>query len=322
MPGVRRLMLPTPYAVGPVNAYVVTGEEPTLIDVGPATPEAADALVSQLGQVGLTLANIRRVIITHAHPDHYGALALLGQVNWEVAVHPLASLWMAGGEDSLEARVSFYVGFLRQCGLPGELLRASQRDGLGLRDYPRGIPVHRFLQEGDVVRAGDHLLRVHYTPGHASSAICLLGSGGLLFSGDTLLAHISSNALVEPVGSWRDGRRRSLPEYLASLVRLQNLPLKKVLPGHGDEIEGHGQLIAERLRFYRERRDRILGFIQAEVTTVYELCLRLFPSLKAEQLFLGLSETVGYLDLLEADGLIVADATGPVTTYRRPELHG
>ncbi|HHY96079.1 MAG TPA: hypothetical protein GX513_13880 [Firmicutes bacterium] len=62
--------------------------------------------------------------------------------------------------------------------------------------------------------------------------------------------------------------------------------------------------------------------IQAEVTTVYELCLRLFPSLRAEQLFLGLSETVGYLDLLEADGLIVADATGAVTTYRRFELHG
>ncbi|MDI6893548.1 MAG: MBL fold metallo-hydrolase [Bacillota bacterium] len=314
----KRLVLPTPYAVGPVNAYLLMGAEPTLVDAGPATRAGVEALLSGLAAAGVKPIDVRRVIVTHAHPDHYGGLALLqGDVGWEVAAHPRALLWMSGDPVLLEARVAFYLRFLQHAGVPAEVLRSLEREGLGLRQYPRGITVHRFLREGDRVEAGDDRLVVHHTPGHASSALSLVRPGdGLLFSGDTLLGHISSNALVEPVDSWSGERRPSLPEYLRTLVRLRALPVRLVLPGHGDPVSDHRALVCERLGLYRVRRDRILDLLGAGPATVYGLCLSLFPDLERDQLFLGLSETVGYLDLLEEEGMVGHTMEGGVMMYR------
>lgn len=317
-PGVWRLVLPTPYAVGPVNAYLLLGSEPTLIDAGPATPEGVEALLAGLAAAGVEPGDVRRVVLTHAHPDHYGGLALLRGAGWEVAAHPRALLWMSGDPALLEARVSFYLGFLRLAGVPDATLRAMEREGLGLRQYPRGVGVHRFLEEGDVVPAGDDLLVVHHTPGHASSAVCLeRPRDGLLFAGDTLLGHISSNALVEPVDSWSGERRHSLPEYLRTLIRLQTMAVRLVLPGHGDPVCDPGALVSRRLKFYELRRDRVLELLGAGPASVYALCLSLFPDLEEDQLFLALSETVGYLDLLEEEGLVGHRVQAGVHMYYR-----
>lgn len=320
MPGdVRRLVLPTPYAVGPVNAYLIMGAEPTLIDAGPATREGAEALRAGLAAAGLGPGDVRRVIVTHAHPDHYGGLALLGdEGRWEVAAHPRALLWMSGDPGMLEARVAFYVTFLEQAGVPASLLRTMEREGLGLRSYPRGIALHRFLGEGERVKAGDGELVVRYTPGHASSAICLERTPDrLLFSGDALLGRISSNALVEPVGAWTGDRRASLPEYVRTLHRLRSLEVDLVLPGHGDPFPDHRALVDERLAFYRARRDHVLALLGGGPATVYDLCRSLFPGLERDQLFLGLSETVGYLDLLEEQGLVGHTMSEGVLRYHR-----
>lgn len=320
VPGdVRRLVLSTPYAVGPVNVYLIVGAVPTLVDAGPATREGVEALRAGLATVGLGPADVRRVIVTHAHPDHYGGLALLGsEGRWEVVAHPRALLWMSGDPGMLEARVAFYARFLEQAGVPAPLLRAMEREGLGLRSYPRGIAVHRFLGEGDRVQAGDSELVVHHTPGHASSAICLSRtSDRLLLSGDALLGRISSNALVEPVDAWTGDRRASLLEYVRTLHRLSSLEVNLVLPGHGEPFTDHRALVHERLAFYRARRDRVLALLGAGAATVYEVCRALFPGLERDQLFLGLSETVGYLDLLEEEGRAEHTMSHGVLRYRR-----
>lgn len=314
----RRLVLPTPYAVGPVNAYLLLGSEPTLVDAGPATPEGVETLLAGLAAAGMEPGDVRRVVVTHAHPDHYGGLALLQEAGWEVAAHPRALLWMSGDPVLLEARVSFYLGFLHRAGVPDRVLRVMERQGLGLRQYPRGVSVHRFLEEGDLVPAGDDLLVVHHTPGHASSALCLeRPRDGLLFSGDTLLGHISSNAVVEPVDSWSGERRHSLPEYLRTLAHLQTMAVRLVLPGHGDPICDPGELVSRRLKFYELRRDRVLDLLRAGPASVYALSLSLFPDLAEDQLFLALSETVGYLDLLEEEGLVGHTAHAGVHMYHR-----
>ena len=69
---IHRLELPTPFPVGPVNVYLIEGREPVLIDAGPNTREAWDSLLQGFQALGATIDQIRHVIITHGHADHYG----------------------------------------------------------------------------------------------------------------------------------------------------------------------------------------------------------------------------------------------------------
>src|SRR5205085_10254070 len=67
-----RLSIPTPFYVGDVNVYLIKEDPLTLIDVGPKTDAAAKALREKLAANGVTFADVRRIVLTHAHEDHCG----------------------------------------------------------------------------------------------------------------------------------------------------------------------------------------------------------------------------------------------------------
>jgi len=71
---IARLEIPTPYPVGPVNAYVVFGRRLTLIDTGPNTDEGEAALIDGLRALGVAPEDVDQVVITHPHVDHHGGL--------------------------------------------------------------------------------------------------------------------------------------------------------------------------------------------------------------------------------------------------------
>lgn len=72
--GIAKLVIPTPFPVGDVNVYAVKGEKLTLVDAGPKTDEAWEALKSQLKELNLTPGDFEQVVLTHHHPDHAGSL--------------------------------------------------------------------------------------------------------------------------------------------------------------------------------------------------------------------------------------------------------
>ena len=82
--------LPTPFPVGPVTVYLADapGEPLTLIDTGPRTEDARAALDAGLGLVGTSVTDLERIIITHAHADHFGLAAkLVAESKAEVLTH-------------------------------------------------------------------------------------------------------------------------------------------------------------------------------------------------------------------------------------------
>src|SRR6266496_2493805 len=83
------ISLPTPFYIGPVNVYLIAEDPITIIDTGPKTSEAIAALRTGLKDAGLRVADLRRIVLTHAHEDHCGlARALRDEAkDAEVLVH-------------------------------------------------------------------------------------------------------------------------------------------------------------------------------------------------------------------------------------------
>jgi glyoxylase-like metal-dependent hydrolase (beta-lactamase superfamily II) len=169
-----------------------------------------------------------------------------------------------------------------------------------------------------VVQLAGTSWQVLYTPGHAGTHIGLLRAGGAFLGGDTLLERISSNALIEPPYPGRRGRQSSLLAYRHTLQRLADLPLGAILPGHGAPFAGSQALITRRLKAQEDRAQRLLTHLRAGRDTVLALSEALFPGLQADQLFLGLSDVLGHLDLLEAQDRARHEGDSPA--IYRPHL--
>ena len=136
-----------------------------------------------------------------------------------------------------------------------------------------------------------------------------------LIAGDHLLGEITSNPILESPLPGERHRPRSLPDYLAALERVAALRVLWVYPGHGAPFQGHRKLIRERLAFHDRRAAKVLGFLADGPATVYDLTRRLFPTLEGTELYLGLSEALGHLDLLEDRGQVAHTRAGGVLQY-------
>jgi glyoxylase-like metal-dependent hydrolase (beta-lactamase superfamily II) len=156
------------------------------------------------------------------------------------------------------------------------------------------------------------------TPGHAAGHLSLWMAGsGVLVSGDHLLPRITPNPLIEPDADDPLGRRRSLVEYLDSLERFIALDPPSVLPGHGEAFTDVAALAAS-MRAHHVTRATEIGAVVGELgrPTAYDLTRRIFPHLEGFAVMLGISEVVGHLDLLLADGR-VSEVEGSPRRYSR-----
>ena len=108
---------------------------------------------------------------------------------------------------------------------------------------------------------------------------------------------------VEPAAAVAD-RPRALVSYLESLRRTREMEIELVLPGHGDPIEDHRALIDERFRLHERRANKIHGLIAERPRTAYEIAQALWGNVAVTQAYLTLSEVLGHVDLLLADGRV------------------
>src|ERR1051326_2322220 len=114
---IHKIVVPTPFYVGPVNVYLVRNDPVTLIDVGPNTEEAFTALRAGVEQLGLRLDMIKRIVISHAHEDHYGLAGRVQQISGaEVLLHDWEINKVAGRFDYSEHR-----SLLVRAGVPAEM---------------------------------------------------------------------------------------------------------------------------------------------------------------------------------------------------------
>jgi glyoxylase-like metal-dependent hydrolase (beta-lactamase superfamily II) len=211
---------------------------------------------------------------------------------------------------------------MRRHGVPDDLATVLGSLALAFRAFGSSGQVTRELTDGGVLRFSNRTLEIFHRPGHSPSDTILWdGDREILIAGDHLLAHISSNPLVSRplTGVGRDASQRpqALLQYMDSMRSTSELPARLVLPGHGDPILDHAELIDERLRMHRRRAARIHQILDAQPLSAYEIALRMWGNVAVTQAYLTLSEVLGHLDLLveggqatehDRDGLSVFEA--------------
>jgi glyoxylase-like metal-dependent hydrolase (beta-lactamase superfamily II) len=311
----ERIVVPTPYAVGPANVYVFTADPVTLFDCGPNTPATENALMLGLASIGLGPEQIARIAISHGHPDHYGMAPRLREISGAQILVGERDLPKLADPSMLVATGRL----LLQAGMPMEELVE-----IGERERKLGPGIRPEIEEAGVLRGGELLgfdgfeLEVLHLPGHTAGHICLYHRNSrVLFSGDTLLLDISPNPLIEPDPMDPTERRRSLIEYLASLDELSRLPLATVFPGHGPPIEDPPTVIGEMRSHHRRRTEVLARLLDDEGKSGWQLANELFPRLEGFDNFLAVSEVVAHIDLLVERGQAEPVERDGITYYRR-----
>jgi glyoxylase-like metal-dependent hydrolase (beta-lactamase superfamily II) len=307
--GVVRMALPLGiHGVPTVSAYLLRGDgADTLVDCGIAAgvdggdpgPDGTAAIAAALGVAGSSLDRLERLVVTHAHIDHFG---LAGEVvrrsGGELWMHRRTDLDLAKYAEPDEA-IDRRMLMLADHGLYGPELTESSE---GLRDWLPVMPSvgtpSRLLDGGEQLAAGGRTWEIVHTPGHSPGHVCLWNAAErLLCSGDHLLQIVSP-----PVTFERGFEPDPMGSYLESLDRVRDLAPELVLPGHGTPFRD-GARRAEAIAAGKRRRlSQVRELVADRPRTVAELTADLFGSaqLTGSQRHFVTAEILAYLAFHEA----------------------
>lgn len=314
-----RLELPTGLQVGTVNAYLFTEPEPILIDTGIKSIDCWRALEQGLAQHGFAVSDIAQVIITHPHVDHHGqAGAIVTNSDAEVWISHLGAPWLQESDEYLDRRQNFYRDyFLPSVGLAPETMEIVLAGFRALSEQSHPIPTSRILSFSldSTLQMGGRAWEVLHTPGHASMQTCFYDpQNRLLLSADMILATTPTPVVESPPdGSWN--RVPALPLFLQSLNEIEALEIDTVLPGHGRPFSDHRAVIKRQRDRIQRRKEECLSWIEAGFHTPVELLDKMYAHHPPTFRFTGLWMLIGYLDLLEIEGIIRRETKEGVWHY-------
>ncbi len=334
--GVHCLAIPTPFAVGRVNCYLIEDDPLTLLDAGPNSATSLTALEAALAEHGHRVEDLRRIVVTHQHIDHIGLVQILAtRSGAEVCALDRLAPWLADYRREMEENDSFSAAIMLRNGIPQDIIYALRAVSASFRAWGAAAHVTRPLRDGEPLEFASRSWRVLHRPGHSpSDTVFWDEASGELFGGDHLIKHISSNPLLskpleplppggvrrsetegsKPLGSSSSQERpRALMTYLDSLGLTREMDLEVVYAGHGEPVEDHRGLIDERFRMHARRADKLCGLIEERPRNAYELAQEMWGNVAVTQAFLTLSEVLGHVDLLvDEDRVVEREADGVV----------
>lgn len=299
--GLWRLRLPLPWPGVPhCNAWAIAaGDGIVLVDCGMHQPDSVAQLERAMAMVDLAIEDVRLLVCTHAHSDHYGqAATIVDRAGCELWMHPNYQHAVAGVEDPEQALARrLEVG--RTSGVPELVLR---RYAEMAKELPPGI--ERVVEPDLALLPGIEVPTdlgdwgVIETPGHAPSHVCLYQpERRILISGDHLLGRISLffdyGWTPDPVG-----------EFLKSLDTVEALdpPPRLCIAGHARpftdvqaHIDANRELVAQHVA-------AAAVAIESSPLTAYEIVPHVYGREQVHSAAWLLTQTLSYLRHLEAIG--------------------
>ena len=288
-----------------LNSYLVAGEESLLIDTGFRRDDCLAALEAELAATGVDRDRLD-IFCTHLHSDHVGLAPEIIRPGRSIFVSRTDGLRLPNyGDDAVwEEMYREYV----ENGFDWEEIAALRLCNPAQTDAPRPCGQYVFLEGGHMLRYGGRELECLLTPGHTPGHMCLYDRAEkTLFSGDHVLFHITPN-----ICRWT-GVEDSLGDYLASLDRVNALPVERVLAAHRMEMGDLDGRVNELKGHHRLRLDSALEIVKREPgLTAYDIAGRMAWSIRCRnwrefpvtQKFFAVGEALAHLDWLEKQGLL------------------
>lgn len=323
--GIACLCVPTPFAIGTINAFLIEDEPLTLVDSGPNWGVSLQAIEHGLAELGHRVEELELLLVTHQHNDHLGLTQLLAdRAGAEIACLDLLAPYARDFHAAVARDDDLAAALMTRHGVPPDVVAVLRAVTTVNSAWGGAFQADRVLRDGEEVALRDRRLRVHHRPGHSPSDTLFVDEADrVMLGGDHLLSRISSNALLaRPLpddGGAMVERPHALDDYLASLRRTREDDLRLVLGGHGPPVDDHRALIDERLGHHEQRLRRILRLMGAEPTTAFALCRAMWGSRAITQAYLTISEAVGHLDVLADRGWVTEDEDGDLRVFRATE---
>jgi glyoxylase-like metal-dependent hydrolase (beta-lactamase superfamily II) len=303
-----------------VYALELRGGGVALVDAGWNTEEAWSALSDGLATAGGSMSDVRAVMVTHIHPDHYGLAGRVREASgaW-IGLHPADAVMLEsryGDTDELLANMS---RFLSDSGVPADKLPDLTAASMGIKSMVTMAVPDVLFEDGETIDLPGWSLRTIWTPGHSPGHVCFYSDDRrLLISGDHVLPRITPNIsahtqVANPLG-----------DFLASLAKLEGLPADEVLPAHEYRFADLQSRLKEIAAHHADRLDEVEEVITGRPgSTAWEITLQLHWSRPWDEIQTFMQrqangETLAHCVLLELDGRIQRRGTGPARFFVTP----
>ena len=288
----------------------------TLVDAGWNTEEAWRALNGGIAQTGHEVGDVKSVLVTHIHPDHYGLAGRVRQSSgaW-IGLHPDDAALVPGRYGvNMDQVVGAMHALMAEHGVPATEIEDLSAASFGIRDFVDAVSPDRFINHLDKVDVPGWDVRAIHTPGHSPGHLCfyLPGSKRLL-SGDHVLPRITPNIALHVQQD-----RNPLEEFVTSLDRVEDLDADEVLPAHEWRFRPLRQRVQE-IRAHHDQRLRQAGKLVEDLQPV--TCWELTERMEWSRPWAGLhgflrraafGETLAHLVLLQSRGEIETTGSEPV----------
>lgn len=304
-----------------VYCYVVLDQgAPTLIDCGSGIGGCPDQLLNGIAALRadwgepLNISDIRRVLITHGHIDHFGGLgAILDHTRAEVGIHPLDRRVLTNYEERVIVATKDLRVYLERAGISAERRgRLMEMYGFGKKFF-RSVAVDFALDEAIPLDG----MRFIHTPGHCPGQVCIV-IGDVLISADHILAVTTPHQAPESITAYT-----GLGHYFEALAKVARVDgIRVALGGHETPIYNLYERVGEIRASHERKLERVATILRDldKPATISDVSRAMYPDRHGYDVLLALEEVGAHVEYLYQHGQLMVCNLDEVEREDNPAL--
>jgi len=308
-PGIHWIKLPITIedeGLNHINVYLIKGAKGyLLVDSGWNTDESFTTFHNYLLKHNIGFEEIKQILITHVHPDHYGMAGHIKQLSGaKLIMHHIEKDFISPRYIDMNELLAQTDKMLSTNGFTEDEVAVLRDASLDIVNLIVPTPPDVTLHDGETIKNGDFNFRAIWSPGHSSGHICLYEpEKKLLFSGDHILPKITPNVSLNP-----QSIDNPLGRYIESLQQIRRLGVELTLPGHDEPFNNLKERIDEIIRHHNQRNLEILCTLASGEKTAHKIAQAIswgnnsgWKDLPPFHQRMALFETLAHLEMMAAE---------------------